>query len=118
MGESPSNLIVFEGTVDAFHQRIADHSGLVVVEFGSTKCQPCRRIRQVFPGFAKANSATLFLIVEVDTFPDFATQFGISSVPVIKYFKGVKDGKAVELASVAGADVPAIKEKITALAQN
>jgi thioredoxin 1 len=118
MPESPSNLAVLEGTVKGLHQRIADHNGLVVVEFASTKCQPCRRIRQVLPGFAKANTSVLFLVVEVDLLPEFATEFGIKSVPVIKYFKGVQDGKGIELASIDGADVPAIKDKIAALAQS
>jgi thioredoxin 1 len=117
MGESLANLAVFEGTLEEFYQRIAGHNGLVVVEFASTTCQPCKRIRQVLPGFAKANTSVLFLVIELDLHREFATQFGISSVPVIKYFKGVQDGKPVELASIAGADVPAIKDKIAALAQ-
>jgi thioredoxin 1 len=115
MSDSPSNLAVFEGTVEAFHQRIADYNGLVVVEFGSTTCQPCRRIRQVFPGFAKANPSVMFLIVEVDKLTDLATEFGIKTVPVIKYFRGTQDSRALELASVQGAQVPDIKAKITEL---
>lgn len=113
MAQTPENLITFEGTVEEFNTKVKEHNGLVVVKFGSTTCMPCRRVRQLLPGIARDNQEVLFMNIEVDQKDEFKEPYNITSVPNIKYFKGVDEsGKPIEVASVIGADIPAIKAKV------
>jgi thioredoxin 1 len=116
MAEELANVIVFEGDFASFQKKIMDHEGLTVVEFASTTCMPCRRVRQLIPGFAKDNPSVLFLVVEVDQHPELGDPYGIKAVPHMKYFKGSADGKPVEVGAVMGANIPDIKGKIAQFA--
>jgi thioredoxin 1 len=112
MAEQPENVRVYEGDLDGLYKAISDRPGLVVVEFASTTCMPCRRVRQLIPGFAQENPSVFFLIVEVDQHPELGQPFSISSVPNVKFFKGQTAGKPTEVDCVVGANIPDIKAKI------
>ena len=110
---TPENLKYFDGSVEELILEINLHEGLTVVKFGSSTCMPCRRIKQLLPGFATNNPTVLFIDYEVDKHQDAAEKFNISSVPDTKFFKGKDEqGNPVIVDSVIGAQVPQIKAKI------
>jgi thioredoxin 1 len=116
MAESPPNLSIFDGTPADLIAEIAAHPGLTVVEFGTTTCMPCRRVRQLLPTFAKDNASVQFIVVEVDKNDSVKTEFHVTGVPDIRYFKGAVEGKPAQVAQVVGVNVPEIKAKIASLA--
>jgi thioredoxin 1 len=116
MVESPANLSVFDGTPDELSAKIAGHPGLTVVEFGTTTCMPCRRVGQLLPTFAKDNPSVQFIVIEIDKNDAVKSEFRVSGVPDLRFFKGVEDGKPAQVGQVIGAIVPEIKSTIAALA--
>jgi thioredoxin 1 len=115
MSELP-NLSTFEGTPADLSAKITGHTGLTVVEFGTTTCMPCRRVRQLLPTFAKDNPTIQFIVVEVDKNDSIKTEFHVTTVPDIRYFKGSAEGKPTQVGQVVGVNVPEIKSKIASLA--
>lgn len=56
----------------------------IVIDFNASWCPPCRMFRPVFEKAAKARHAqAVFVSVNVDSHPDIARQFNVSSIPQI-----------------------------------
>jgi len=91
-----------------FEAEIEKHTGLAVVDFWATWCQPCRVIGPIIDQLAteytgKAKVAKL----DVDTNIKTASRFNVRSIPTILFFK---DGKLVD--QVVGAvQKPALESK-------
>jgi thioredoxin 1 len=91
-----------------FEAEIEKHTGLAVVDFWATWCQPCRVIGPIIDQLAteytgKAKVAKL----DVDTNIKTASRFNFRSIPTILFFK---DGKLVD--QVVGAvQKPALESK-------
>ena len=91
-----------------FEAEIEKHTGLAVVDFWATWCQPCRVIGPIIDQLAteytgKAKVAKL----DVDTKIKTASRFNVRSIPTILFFK---DGKLVD--QVVGAvQKPALESK-------
>lgn len=70
-------------------------SGNSVVKFSTKWCGPCKQLAPVFKEIAEAQEFAhiTFIAVDVDAAKEIANEQGISSIPVIKYFKNGKEVK-------------------------
>ena len=82
---------------------------LVVVDFYATWCGPCRVVAPMMEKLSQEYNDVVFLKVDVDSAPQLAAIYGITSMPTIVY---IKNGRM--LAKVIGANLAAIKEGIEA----
>jgi thioredoxin 1 len=77
-----------EGTFD---QELAQHPGLLIVDFWAEWCAPCRMIAPVLEDLVNESGGTLTLAkVNVDDNPGLAARYGIRSIPTILFVKGGK----------------------------
>lgn len=80
----------------------------VVVDFHATWCGPCKIIGPKLEVLCKENNTMLYKI-DVDEFPDIASEFEIDSLPTILFFK---NGKRLPGSRIVGAKLDKIKETI------
>lgn len=66
--------------------------GVVLVDFFTHWCGPCKRMEPVLEEVAKKNPGVSIVKVDVEAVPDLASRFGVRSVPTFILFK---DGKLV-----------------------
>lgn len=60
----------------------------VVIDFNADWCPPCRMFRPVFEKAAAANrDRALFVSVNVDSNPDAARQFNVTSIPQVSVLR-------------------------------
>ena len=104
-----ANLIDFKGDFADLKSTVEKAPGLVLVDFYAPWCPGCRRLGQLLPGIASANEGVTFLKVDIEENPELKAHYGITSIPVVKYYKG---NIGSELATVQGAQIPDIKAKI------
>jgi thioredoxin 1 len=78
-------------TTDNFEQEVLDAPVPVLVDFWSPLCGPCRRIAPLIDELA-AEANGKYRIGKVDAYdqPDLATQYRISALPTLMFFKGGK----------------------------
>ncbi len=63
-----------------------DSTQLTVVDFNAEWCAPCQQFKPVFHQVAKDYAAKArFISVNVDSCPDVATKYGVSSIPQITF---------------------------------
>jgi thioredoxin 1 len=78
-----------------FQQEIA-RGGVSVVDFYADWCGPCRVIGPIMEELQSDNAekGIKVLKINVDEHPDLASEFGVSSVPVVFFIKNgeVKEG--------------------------
>ena len=84
---------------------------LIVVDFFATWCGPCQQIAPKFDAMAAALPQAKFVKVDVDECKEVSQQYGVSSMPTFKMFRG---GEVVD--TMQGADENALKEKVESLA--
>lgn len=58
----------------------------VVVEFGAAWCGPCKKFLPHFTEFAKRHPEVVCVKVDVDSDPDFLSEYQIQSVPQVMSF--------------------------------
>mmetsp|Transcript_10449 Transcript_10449/g.24851 ORF Transcript_10449/g.24851 Transcript_10449/m.24851 type:complete len:149 (-) Transcript_10449:301-747(-) len=96
----------------AFDKTISNSGGsLVVVDYSTTWCGPCKVIAPKFEEFSDKYPDAVFLKVVGDASPDASKLMkreGVRSVPSFHYFK---DGEKVDV--VNGANAEAIEASIT-----
>lgn len=97
--------------MEGLNQEIAKYPGLVVVEMGAPWCPSCRRLAQLLPNIASEFGDVQFIKTDVDVSPEIRSHYGITSIPVTKWFKNV-DGEVKELDTLQGCKPPEIKQKI------
>src|SRR5438132_11891203 len=74
-----------------FDETLAQHDGLVMVDFWAEWCGPCRAIAPLLEDLARESAGKVTLAkVNVDENPGLAARYGIRSIPTILFVKGGK----------------------------
>ena len=96
-----------------FDETLAQHDGLIMVDFWAEWCGPCRAIAPVLEELARDSAGRITLAkVNVDENHGLAARYAIRSIPTVLF---VRQGKVVD--QLIGAVPQAkIKEKLDALA--
>ena len=95
-----------------FKAEVLDYKGVVMVDFWATWCGPCRMLGPVVEELAGEYAGKVKIAkLNVDEAPDTSTQFGVSSIPTLIFFK---DGKVVSQ-TVGLQTKSALQEKLNAL---
>jgi thioredoxin 1 len=96
-----------------FDETLAQHDGLMMVDFWAEWCGPCRAIAPVLDELARESAGRIMLAkVNVDENHALAARYSIRSIPTVLF---VRQGKVVD--QLIGAVPKAkIKEKLDALA--
>lgn len=88
--------------------KILNENKCVIVDFHATWCGPCKTLAPKLEMLCKEQDIKLYKI-DVDAFPDIATEFEIESLPTILFFK---NGKQLSNSKVIGSNLNKIKETI------
>lgn len=80
-------------------QETLDENKLVIVDFYTKWCGPCKRIAPQIEELSKEQTNVHFCKLDIDQVEDVASDFGIRSIPT---FIAFKSGKPME--KVVGAD--------------
>ena len=100
-------------TEKTFDETLAQHAGVLMVDFWAEWCAPCRAFAPVLEDLARESAGTVVLAkVNVDENPGIAGRYGIRSIPTVLFVKG---GKVVDQV-IGNMPKGKVKEKLNALA--
>ena len=83
---------------------------LIVLDFTASWCGPCHRIAPYFEKLSHENPNVIFYRIDIDEYPEIATQLNVSSVP---NFVFICNGKVCH--QFAGADTKMLNDVISQL---
>jgi thioredoxin 1 len=96
-----------------FDEALAQHVGVLMVDFWAEWCAPCKAFAPVLEDLARESEGTVTLAkVNVDDNPGLAGRYGIRSIPTVLF---VKEGKVVDQV-IGNMPKGKVKEKLNALA--
>lgn len=96
-----------------FDEALAQHAGVLMVDFWAEWCAPCRAFAPVLEDLARESAGAVVLAkVNVDENPGLAGRYGIRSIPTVLFVKG---GKVVDQV-IGNMPKGKVKEKLNALA--
>ena len=79
-----------------FEEMVLRAEKKVLLDFWATWCGPCKMIAPVIDQIAEENDEIIVAKIDVDTDPELAIQFGVTSIPtLILMEKGEKTGQLV-----------------------
>ena len=81
------------GTNQNFQSEVLDFQGLVLVDFWATWCGPCQMLAPVIDEISNEQKDLKIVKVDVDSEPDLAVKYNVSSIPTVIIFK---DGKIID----------------------
>jgi thioredoxin 1 len=70
-----------------FQQTVGTASKLVVIDMYATWCGPCKVLAPTFAAMSKTYANAVFAKMNIETVPEVANTYEISSVPTILFFK-------------------------------
>ena len=74
-------------TAENFAETVLNAKGKVLLDFWATWCGPCQMIAPFVEEIAEENEDLFVGKVDVDTDPQLAVRFGISSIPTLMVFE-------------------------------
>jgi len=79
-----------------FREQVLEADRPVVVDFWATWCGPCKAIAPVLEDLAKVHEGKVKIVkVNVENDPDLATEYGVTMLPSLLFFKGGKVEQAL-----------------------
>jgi len=76
----------------SFTSQVLQNKQPVLLEFGATWCQPCKRLEPILAKLGEQWAGRVTMAkCDVDQSADLAMKFGIMSVPTVIMFKGGKE---------------------------
>jgi thioredoxin 1 len=73
------------------YKKIIEGNDVVIVDFFATWCGPCKMLLPVIDDVSKELGDSVKVVkIDVDKFPDLASEANIMSVPSLLYFKNGK----------------------------
>jgi thioredoxin 1 len=84
---------VHELTDATFEEEVLKSDQPVLVDFWAPRCPPCRAVAPIIEELAAENDAVKVAKIDVDTSPQTAIGYGVSSIPTLMIFK---DGQVVD----------------------
>ncbi|HLW64782.1 MAG TPA: thioredoxin [Gemmataceae bacterium] len=100
---------VAEFTSDNWTTEVAQSSTPVIVDFWAPWCGPCRMLTPLIDKLADQYAGKVKVgKVNIDENPDLATQYGVTSIPRVMFFKGSDK----PLHTVVGANESEILNKV------
>lgn len=83
---------VLEVTDDTFEDEVKDLDMPVMLDIWAPWCGPCRMVSPIVEELAEEYDGSARVAkLNVDENPDTASEFGISSIPAVLFFKGGKE---------------------------
>jgi len=76
-----------EVTDDTFEQEVLQAGKPVVVDFWAPWCGPCRAVSPIFEQLSTDQDKVLFAKVNIDENPEYATRYGVLSIPTAILFE-------------------------------
>lgn len=97
---------VVTATEATFQDEINDPDNLVLVDFWAAWCGPCRQVAPVLDQLSNEHANLKIVKVDVDAEQQLAMEYGITSIPAMKVFKGGE-----QVTEFVGARPKAVLEK-------
>ncbi len=95
-----------------FGAEVLNAKGVVVVDFWAVWCGPCRALAPQVDALAKEYEGRIVVgKMDVDANPEIPSQYGITSIPTVMFFK---DGQLVDK-HVGATNKKTLAEKVDAL---
>ncbi len=74
-------------TADSFEREVLAASGLVVTDFFSDSCVPCKRMSPVLAELEEERDDVKFAKVNINFDGEIAEKYGVTAVPTLIFFK-------------------------------
>lgn len=107
-------MVIEELDADSLNSAVAAETGLVLIDFWSPFCVPCRGLRRHVERLAdKYGAECRFVAIDVEKHADAIAAFDISSVPTLLLYRG---GNVVTRfdGAVLPSDIATVLDKVTA----
>jgi thioredoxin 1 len=80
-----------ELTKDNFQSEVLDKNGVILVDFGATWCPPCKMLKPILEELHEEGFSISY--VDIDDSPDLASQYAVTAVPTMIFFKNGEEKK-------------------------
>jgi thioredoxin 1 len=87
--------LVKEVTDETFEQEVLRSDKPVVVDFWAPWCGPCRAVAPIFEQLSQEQDRVVFAKINLDESPEYASRFGVLSIPTAILFENGEPKEAV-----------------------